>query len=569
MMQRELVFESVNNLHIRAAAMLVQKANEIEKDFDASLFIKTQRGLKVPATALMALHSLKIKPGEKITLMASGSEADTALDNFSKFLRGDLMPKNNEENEKIDSILEENAITSDIILDNITDGIIVVNRNHIIVLFNKAAEEITGIPRDFAIGNSIDSIIPGTGVESVLIKGKAEYEKRKVFNDSLVITDITPIINYERVVGAVIIFQSVSRVERLLREMRDFNKAVARAEYLEEELMRSKQLDKAFDEIVGKSGKLLDALAIASKAARTTSTVLIRGESGTGKELVARAIHNASMRKNGPFIRVNCPSIPQTLFESELFGHEKGAFTGAIYQKIGKFELADGGTVFLDEIGEMNKEMQTKLLRFLQEKEFERVGGNQTFRVDVRIIAATNRDLEEMVRKGEFREDLYYRLNVVPIFMPCLRERKEDIPLLAEHFRKKLTAKLGKEVNSITPRAMKCLISYDWPGNVRELENIVERAINLTDDDIIDLDDFPSYISGQRTGYNKSLINFNEDGEVASYKEYEKEIIRLALKRHKSFNAAAKVLGITHKTVAQKARKYGLVKKVGKKYQHT
>lgn len=559
MHKKEVLFKNKKGLHIRAAAMLVQKAHEMQKELDANLYVRKHKGHEVPATALMALYSLHIKPGDKITVLATGADAGTALERFSRLLEGDLTPKDLDENDKIDSILEENALTSDVIFDSITDGLIVVDTDSTVTVFNRAAEEITGVPRALAVGKNLNFILPGTGIDRILDGGKGEYERKKVFNGRPVIADLVPIIIDKKIIGGAIIFQDVSRMERLLREMKDFNEAVARAEYLEEELMRSKKLDRAFDEIVGRSGKLLDALAIASKAAATTSTVLIRGESGTGKELVARAIHCASKRKDGPFIRVNCPAIPQTLLESELFGHEKGAFTGALYQKIGKFELADGGTIFLDEIGEMGKDMQTKLLRVLQEKEFERVGGNQTIKVDVRIIAATNRNLEEMIKKGEFREDLYYRLNVVPIFLPSLRERKEDIPLLAEHFREKLSKALGKNVTTITPRAMRCLMSYDWPGNVRELENIIERAINLTDDVEIDVDDLPSYISGQESSDSGHLINLSGDGEIAPLEEYEKEIIRKALKKYRSFNAAAKVLGITHKTVAAKARKYGLI----------
>jgi phosphotransferase system HPr (HPr) family protein len=559
MLKKEIFFKNRKVLHIRAAAMLAQKANEMEKELNATLFVRNQRGHEVPATALMALYSLRIKPGDRVTVLADGSDAGEALERFSRLLEGDLVPKGIEENDKIDSILEENALTSDVILDSITDGLIVVDMDSTIISYNRAAEEIIGIPRALAMGKNLSFLLPGTGIDKVLASGKGEYEIKKIFNGSPVIADLLPIIINKKTVGGVIIFQDISRMERLLREMKDFKQAVARAEYLEEELMRSKKLDNAFDEIVGKSGKLMDALAMAGKAATTTSTVLIRGESGTGKELVARAIHCASRRKHGPFVRVNCPAIPQTLLESELFGHEKGAFTGALYQKIGKFELADGGTVFLDEIGEMGNEMQAKLLRVLQEKEFERVGGNQTIKVDVRIIAATNRNLEEMVKKGGFREDLYYRLNVVPIFLPSLRERKEDIPMLAEHFLKKLCKELDKDITSITHKAMKYLLSYDWPGNVRELENVVERAINVTDDNIIDVDDLPTYITGLSTKDKQYLVNLDADGEVAPFEEYERIIIKLALKKYKSFNAAGKVLGLTHKTVAAKARKYGLL----------
>jgi transcriptional regulator with PAS, ATPase and Fis domain len=320
------------------------------------------------------------------------------------------------------------------------------------------------------------------------------------------------------------------------------------------------EFNEAFSDIIGRSEKFAVALDIAFKAAKTSSTILIQGESGTGKELVAKAIHRASSRRNGPFIKVNCPGIPATLMESELFGHERGAFTGAIFQKIGKFELANGGTIFLDEIGELDKNLQSKLLRVLQEREFERVGGNEVLKTDVRVVAATNRNLKEMVERDEFREDLYYRLNVVPIVLPSLRERKDDIPLLVEHFLEKLCRKLGKKEKTITKRAMGYLYNYDWPGNVRELENIIERMINLSDSDVIDIWDLPSHVTGKAMEKKASLINLDLDGELATYDEYDKAIIKTALKKYKSFNAAGKALGLTHKTVAAKARKYGLVK---------
>ncbi|MCK8827855.1 sigma 54-interacting transcriptional regulator [Natroniella acetigena] len=285
---------------------------------------------------------------------------------------------------------------------------------------------------------------------------------------------------------------------------------------------------------------------------------MVRGESGTGKELVAEAIHYASDRKSEPFIRVNCAAIPPNLIESELFGHQQGVFTGAVNNKIGKFELADGGTIFWDEIGELLSELQVKLLRVLQERSFERVGGVENIEVDIRIITATNRDLEEMVEEGEFREDLYYRLNVIPIILPSLRERKGDIPLLAEHFLTKLAAKLDQRVDSISQAALQLLAEYSWPGNVRELQNIIERAINFTETAQITVDDLPDYLKQGYQG-DDALVSLQADGEVATWQDYEKEIIKLALEKHRSFNAAGKALGITHKTVTAKARKYGLV----------
>jgi transcriptional regulator with PAS, ATPase and Fis domain len=288
----------------------------------------------------------------------------------------------------------------------------------------------------------------------------------------------------------------------------------------------------------------------------STSTVIIRGESGTGKELIAEAIHNNSVRKSAPFIRVNCAAIPENLLESELFGYEKGAFTGATASKPGKFNIANKGTIFLDEIGDMPKSMQVKLLRVLQEREFESVGGLVTQKVDVRVISATNRNLEEMMKTGDFREDLYYRLNVLPIVLPPLRDRKADISLLVEHFIEKLGKKLNKEIKGIRKDCLLYLQDYNWPGNIRELENVIERAINMCDSEEITSKDLPFYITNL-TSKKEGLINF-ENEEIHSMEAYEKEIIAMAMKKYKSYNQAGKALGLTHRTVALKCRKYGI-----------
>src|SRR5690606_18776185 len=246
--------------------------------------------------------------------------------------------------------------------------------------------------------------------------------------------------------------------------------------------------------LIGNSPAIQEVIRIIEKVADTPSTVLITGESGTGKELVAHALHNLSSRRSGPFIKINCAAIPKDLMESELFGYEKGAFTGAVTSKPGRFELADGGTLLLDEIAEIPIEMQVKLLRVLQESEFERVGGVKTIKVDVRLIAATNRNLEKEIQEGRFREDLYYRLNVGPINLPALRERREDIPLLADAFRQRFNRRLGKSVDRIHPGALAALQAYAWPGNVRELENVMERTLLFAEGDEIRLADLPENI---------------------------------------------------------------------------
>jgi transcriptional regulator with GAF, ATPase, and Fis domain len=243
--------------------------------------------------------------------------------------------------------------------------------------------------------------------------------------------------------------------------------------------------DRRFERIIGKSAALESVLEQVEQVASTDSTVLIEGETGTGKELVAHAIHNASQRVGRAFIKLNCAAIPLDLLESELFGHEKGAFTGAIAQKIGRFEMADKGTLFLDEVGDIPPALQPKLLRVLQEQEFERLGSGFTHKVDVRLVAASNRSLVKMVARGQFRNDLYYRLNVFPVLMPALRERREDIPALVTHFVKLFNRRMGKQVDNIPPETMAAFQSYDWPGNIRELQNLVERAVILSRDCVL------------------------------------------------------------------------------------
>ena len=246
------------------------------------------------------------------------------------------------------------------------------------------------------------------------------------------------------------------------------------------------QPDRRFEQIIGKSAVLESVLEQVEQVAPTDSTVLVEGETGTGKELIAHAIHNASQRFGRPFIKLNCAAIPLDLLESELFGHEKGAFTGAIAQKIGRFEMADKGTLFLDEVGDIPPALQPKLLRVLQEQEFERLGSGRTHKVDVRLVAATNRNLVKMVARGQFRSDLYYRLNVFPILLPALRERREDIPALVTHFVNLFSRRMAKQVDSIPPETMAAFQSYSWPGNIRELQNLVERAVILSRDGVLE-----------------------------------------------------------------------------------
>jgi Nif-specific regulatory protein len=291
-----------------------------------------------------------------------------------------------------------------------------------------------------------------------------------------------------------------------------------------------------------------------SQVSRSNATVLIRGESGTGKELVANAIHYASARARNSFVKVNCAAMPSNLIESELFGHEKGSFTGALRQKIGKFELAHRGTIFLDEIGSIDLDVQAKLLRALQEKEFERVGGTQVIKADVRILAATNKNLEDAVRDGEFREDLYHRLNVLPIYVPPLRERKTDILLLADYFLEKYAAENRKDIRSFSRTTIDMLMQYHWPGNVRELENCIERAVLLCEEDVIQTYHLPPSLQTVNQYHSSPGASLGDAVE-----NLERDRIVDALKNTRGNMAkSAQILGITERQFAYRAKKYGI-----------
>ncbi|HDZ10598.1 MAG TPA: sigma-54-dependent Fis family transcriptional regulator [Bacteroidetes bacterium] len=317
--------------------------------------------------------------------------------------------------------------------------------------------------------------------------------------------------------------------------------------------------------IIGHSAPMLEIYRALDRIIDSDVTVVIQGESGTGKELLARAIHINGNRKDKPFVAVNCAAIPESLLESELFGHEKGSFTGAIAKRIGKFEQAHKGTIFLDEIGEMSKATQSKILRVLQEKRFERVGGIQPVSVDVRVISATNKNLDEEVKNGNFREDLFYRISVYPVTLPPLRERKDDIPELVAYFLGKFNKKLRRKVKSVSNRALEYLINYQWPGNVRELENVLERSILNCSGNILQAEHLPiTLVAYDNRGYNDSMrVDFQRAialaRDIPSWEEVEREICRLALKLSNSnISVAASRLGIGRTTLYRKLKKYNL-----------
>jgi len=349
----------------------------------------------------------------------------------------------------------------------------------------------------------------------------------------------------------------IIRVEKAIK-FRDAKKTEARLDEENKYLRHELDIQYNFGEIVGASEKMKAVFEMVEKIAKSDSAVMIYGESGTGKEMVARAIHFHSNRKDNSFVKVNCGALAEGVLESELFGHEKGSFTGAIRRKLGRFELADKGTIFLDEIGDIPTGTQIKLLRVLQEKEFERVGGEETISVDVRVIAATNKDLRIMVEEGKFREDLFYRLQVIPIELPPLRERKEDIPMLIEHFLEKKSRQLNKKPPRVNEMALKELTNYYWPGNVRELENLMERAVVLCEGEEIGLKDLSMLLGNT----NKSSLNLSrEDLSLdEALEDLERQLIERALEKAKGVKTeAARILGLKTSALYYKLEKYGMI----------
>ncbi|WP_089942236.1 sigma-54 interaction domain-containing protein [Candidatus Entotheonella palauensis] len=341
--------------------------------------------------------------------------------------------------------------------------------------------------------------------------------------------------------------------QRFAQTEREIEQLVQERQYLQDELRAACR----FDDIVGSCQALTVVLSTVARVAETETTVMIQGESGTGKELIARALHTNSARRDRPFIKVNCGAFPSSLVESELFGHEKGAFTGAHERRVGRFELANGGTLFLDEIGEMPLEVQVKLLRVIQEREFERVGGRDTLAVDVRLIAATHRDLKQEVEAGRFREDLYYRINVFPIELPPLRARREDIPLLVEHFVAKHAAKLNKFVTMIPASAMQALCRYDWPGNIRELENVIERAMILTTGSSLELTPNALAFAPERQPVAQPLSS-----SAQTLEEVERHYLQTVLEQCQWVingpKGAAEIAGLHPNTLRHRLQKLGL-----------
>jgi PAS domain S-box-containing protein len=440
---------------------------------------------------------------------------------------------------------EERHHFFNVILDSVADGVFTIDERGEITFLNRAAEEITGFTKEEALGHNCFDIFRANICQTNCALKETIRTGREIINlpiniinkdgREIPISVSTAVLRDERgnIIGGVETFRDLSAIEELKKELRQ--------QY-------------TFQDIVSKNHVIQEIFQILPDIAESDSTVLIQGPSGSGKELFAKAIHNLSLRENNPFIKMNCGALPDNLLESELFGYVKGAFTDAKRDKPGRFALADGGTIFLDEIGDMSPALQVKLLRVLQDREYEPLGGTKTVRVDVRVVVATNKNLLSLIRTGQFRDDLYYRLNVVKIDLPPLSRRREDIPLLIEHFVEKFNYKMGKNLSGVSHEVMSLLMRYDFPGNVRELENVVEHAFVMCKGDMIE----PRHLPPELIDWAGE--SFREEKEVNSpIQTAEAEVIRKTLARNRGNRMrTARELGIDRTTLWRKIKRYNI-----------
>lgn len=450
------------------------------------------------------------------------------------------------------------------IVESIYDGIGVCDDQGRIVRVNEGYHRVTGLtPEEGGPGRMIpdllkEGLLSDSVALEVLRTGKPYTKVQRFKSGKEVLASATPLFSPDgKLIRAIVNFRDLTELNDLKTQWEKSRELNVRYR-LELEELRAKTL--ALEEVVAESRAMRSIIDLATRIALVESTVLVTGESGVGKEVVAKVIHKASRRRNGPFVLINCGAIPETLLESELFGYERGAFTGATREgKPGLFEMADQGTIVLDEIGEMPLNLQVKLLRVIDQQEVMRIGGTRPIKLNVRIIAATNSDLEGKVKKGSFRKDLYYRLNVVPIRVPPLRERREDIVPLALHFTRQFNQKYSLN-KRLSPDLLKAMERYDWPGNVRELENMIERFLVMSESEVIKAADFFAQIEG--SGHGEGAVMINQLVPMRDAREMvERELIRKALKEYKSVRRSAKALGIGHATMLRRLSKYGLREK--------
>lgn len=475
------------------------------------------------------------------------------------------------------------AQLNELILKCAGEGIYCIDQEGRTTHLNPAGETILGWKADDFIGTFSHQLIHHTHangahyhaldcpIYAAFHDGKVHHVDDEVFwrkdGTSFPVQYVsTPIIGDQgELLGAVVTFNDITQRKEREESLR---RALAEVERLKERLQAENQylrqeinVSHNFEQIIGQGPAMTKAKRLIEQVAATDATVLILGETGVGKELFARAIHNLSWRKERPMIKVNCAALPSSLIESELFGHEKGAFTGATTRRLGRFELANGGTIFLDEIGELPLELQAKLLRVIQEGEFERLGGSQTISTDIRIVAATHRDLSKMILTGAFREDLYYRLNVFPVNIPALRERREDIPQLVTHFVRKFAKKQGKTIESISYRVQSALLEYRWPGNIRELENVVERAVILSTQGKLHIDGGMMAQSSETRGNDIAAVQKEDRRSLAQIeREHIVSVLNITGWRIAGEHGAAVILGLHPNTLRSRMNKLKITK---------
>lgn len=528
-------------LDLNRESALDKKVDKVIPNLKISNFLKTNKKSKT--------HTLKYKSMEIIAIekpiINNGFVEGTflifqKLDSYKEFIR------------QFDDEMEA-AFLLKTIMETTNDAIVYVNKEGYIEMISKPYADFLQVKREEVIGKHVRDVIENTRMDVVIKTGVSEIAEVQEINGNKMIATRIPVFVKGNVVGAVgrVLFRDINELNALYMKISKIEKEL---NLYKDEFKKVNSAKYSLDSIISESKSMHKIKELTKRTAKTNSNVLILGESGTGKELFAHAIHSISRRSNAPFIKVNCGAIPYELLESELFGYEEGSFTGAKKGgKIGKFKAADGGTIFLDEIGDLPMNMQVKLLRVLQDKEIEKIGSNSSEKVDVRIITATNRDLEEMVSEGKFRLDLYYRLNVLTIKVPPLRERKDDIPILSEHLIQKISRRENIRVDRISDSALEYLKRYNWPGNVRELENILERAINFLDEEtVIKPEHLPSKITGiMRKKKVRSLKLTLEEVERQA-------IIDSLIFSNGNKTKAASILDISRTSLYEKIDKYNI-----------
>lgn len=573
-MTREELFETVLNSIVEGVIIVDRNARVVYMNKQASVI------LGIPVSNVINKHVVDAIPNTRlhIVVQTGKAEIDHVQDLGNVKIITSRIPIRDDNGQIIGAVAIFRDITSvqkmveevtnlremeallKAIIESTNDAISVADAEGKIVMVNKAYTRITGFSAQEVIGKPATIDI----AEGESMHMKVAQTKQPIYGARLlvgptrkeVVVDVTPLFVKGEFKGSVGVIHDVSEIVRLSRELEEMRRIVRR--------MGAKY---TFDDIVAESPKMKRIVEQAMKVAQTPATVLLRGESGTGKELLAHAIHNASDRRDQPFVSVNCAAIPESVLESELFGYAPGAFTGARREgKKGLFEEAHKGTIFLDEIGKMPLAVQPKLLRFLETKEITPVGGTKPIKIDVRIIAATNMNLEKMVEEGSFLADLYFRLNVFPIHIPPLRERKEDIPVLVQHIIKKLNQEYGRTVEGISPEALHKLTSYDWPGNVRELENIIGRAMIIMEPDerFIRAHHLPPL----RLTYQAQEVTTDVKDLKRALREYEKGLILRALERNDwNVQKTAQELGMSVRTLYHRMKLLQIVRPAGKKHQ--